>query len=110
SVWEATELNGLALRPRPPSPDGSRAPATPEHDLQLTRAEGLPSMTVTALAPVPGTGHAKLWVGTSAGPALVAFEGGALRVARTPRWDDMPSGPVDALAAAGDGTVFVAYN
>ncbi|WP_437984199.1 two-component regulator propeller domain-containing protein [Sorangium sp. So ce117] len=96
AVWVGTDLSGLTLR-------------GPEYDLQITPDQGLPSATVTALSPVPGTGYARAWVGTSAGPALIALEGDMPRV-ESVRWERMPTGPVDALAAAEDGSVFVAYN
>jgi hypothetical protein len=97
TVWAGTAFSGLTLR-------------VPERQLQLTRDGGLPSMTITALAPVPGAAGARVWVGTSAGAALVGLEGESLRVERTARWEGMPTGPVDALAAAADGSVFVVYN
>ncbi|MFO0761690.1 MAG: two-component regulator propeller domain-containing protein [Byssovorax sp.] len=104
SVWVGTTLNGLVLR-------------NPGHDLQLTKETGLPSMTVTALAPKVVEEGAyshpdptSVWVGTTAGAALVHTDGQALHVERKLTWEKMPTGPVDALAAIGDGTVFVAYN
>src|SRR5262249_29811613 len=73
AVWVGTTLSGLILR-------------KPGQDLQLTKEGGLPSMTVTALArKVVGTGKslrpdsANVWVGTSAGVALVHTDGHALQ-------------------------------
>jgi ligand-binding sensor domain-containing protein len=97
-LWVGTALSGLTLRR---SAGGA---------LQLTRDLGLPSMTVTALAPVAGTNNSKVWVGTSAGVALARVEKDELRVEPAVEWDGMPTGPVDALAAAPDQSVFVAYN
>ncbi len=110
-VWVGTELGGLALRTRSRSPEGDGGPSPhPGRELALTREQGLPGMTVTALAPVPDTGNTQVWVGTSGGAALVSLDGDALRVARKPLWEEMPTGPVDALAVIDDGTLFVAYN
>jgi hypothetical protein len=102
SVWVGTTLGGLVLR-------------KPGQDLQLTRE--LPSMTVTALARKVGKegksslkDPASVWVGTTAGTALVVVDEKGLRVDHTLRWEGMPTGPVDALIAAGDGSVFIAYN
>jgi ligand-binding sensor domain-containing protein len=103
SVWVGTTLGGLVLR-------------KPGRDLQLTSEGGLPSMTVTALVrKVVSNGKSlqkdpsSVWVGTSAGTALVHTDGQALRVERVVSWESMPTGPVDALSAA-DGAVFIAYN
>jgi ligand-binding sensor domain-containing protein len=96
AFWTGTRLSGLLLR---------RVDKT----LQATRQQGLPAMTITAVAPVPGSGGARVWVGTSAGPAIARIEGDALR-AEPVRWNDMPTGTVDALAVAADGSAFVAYN
>jgi ligand-binding sensor domain-containing protein len=96
AVWAGTSLSGVALR---------RA----GKDLFATKAQGLPSMTITAVASLPGSNHSKVWVGTGGGPALVSLAGEALEVARV-RWDDMPTGPVSALAAAEDGSAILAYD
>jgi ligand-binding sensor domain-containing protein len=96
SAWVGTELGGLTLR-------------KPGENLQLTKETGLPSMTVTALAPIPFD-NSKIWVGTSGGAALVGIHSHELRVERTLAWEGMPTGPVDALTAMKDGSIFLAYN
>jgi hypothetical protein len=41
---------------------------------------------------------------------LAGTDGNEVRIERVAAWDGMPTGPVDALAAAGDTSVFLAYN
>ncbi|MCP4662696.1 MAG: hypothetical protein GY856_45465 [bacterium] len=98
-VWVATRLGGLWLR-------------GPEHeDLQLTKTDGLPSMDVNALAPVPGTSGRTVWAGTAGDAARVTLDDGKLEIERMATWDDgLPTGPVNALAALADGSAFLAYN
>jgi ligand-binding sensor domain-containing protein len=103
AVWVGTSGAGLVLR-------------KPGQDLQLTTDGGLPSMTVISFSPTAQVGMStqldstRIWVGTSAGAALVHSDGQALHVERNLVWEGMPTGPVDALVAVGDGSVFVAYN
>ncbi|WP_438027032.1 two-component regulator propeller domain-containing protein [Sorangium sp. So ce233] len=96
AVWAGTDLSGLTLRRW-------------GRDVQITQDQRLPSATVTAISPVPDTGNTRVWVGTTAGPALVTLEGETPHVEPI-RWERMLSGPVDALVAAEDGSVFIAYN
>ncbi|WP_437316062.1 two-component regulator propeller domain-containing protein [Sorangium sp. So ce385] len=100
-VWAGTDLGGLTLR----------VPTlrVPERPLQITPDQKLPSWTVTAISVVPDTGCARAWVGTTAGPALVRREQETLH-ADPVHWEGMPTGPVDALVAGEDGSVYLAYN
>lgn len=102
-VWAAARLGGLLLI----GPSGE--------PLRLTVADGLPSLDVHALAPVPGSSGRVVWAATAGGAVRVAADGdgeNGLRIVieRTATVDDgLPSGPVDALAARPDGSVFLAY-
>ncbi len=98
-AWVATRLGGLRL-------------SGPEHhDLHLTKTDGLPSMDVNSLALVPSSHGRTVWAGTAGGAARVTLDDGKLAIQRTATWeDDLPTGPVNALAALADGSVFLAYN
>ncbi|MAS92468.1 MAG: hypothetical protein CMO55_04660 [Verrucomicrobiales bacterium] len=79
-------------------------------DYKITKVDSIPSNHVVSLSVGRG-GDA--WVGTGAGAALVSQEN--LSVSKLIQWskenpDNIPSGPVDAIAATPDGGAFLGYN
>lgn len=98
-VWVGTALGGLRLV----QADGKVVRIT----------ERLPSLSITSLGPVTGSGGRRVWVGTSGGAALVTMnDEGVLRAAVDVAQilPALPPGPVDAIAGAADGSAYVAYN
>src|SRR5262249_32342768 len=106
AAWVGTDFGGLLLR-KP----GNEELQKRGEDQELTPQKGLPSATVTALAAVAKSQNELVWAGTSAGLCLVRSDDRGPHVERSVRWKDgLPSGPVDALAAAPDGGAYIAYN
>lgn len=100
-IWAGTQLSGLWLL----SPD--------RDEQQLTTRSRLPSMNVTAVSTVPGSGGQKLWVGTGGGVARVKApnrNSGQPTVETVYILPKLPPGPVAAIAAKADGAAYVAYN
>ena len=103
-VWLGQRLAGLWLR----------APGRPDH--RLTLHEGLPDLDVTAIAPIPGTSSTQAWIATARGAAKVRaeLERGTitgLAIDHTVLCHDgLPTGPVNALAAAADGSAYLAWD
>ncbi len=98
-LWVGSRFGGLRLQGAQGAGD------------QLRLGDGLPSMDVSVLSTIPGTGGAEVWAGTAGGAVRFRAVGDVLHLVQTATYKSgLPAGPVDALAAASDGSVFLAYN
>ena len=89
-------MGGVALRG--PDREGPR----------FREDDGLPCNDVLSLSTVPGSDGTQVWVGTCDGAALVDVEQGILQALT--KKDGLPRGRVDVVAAASDGSAYLAFN
>jgi ligand-binding sensor domain-containing protein len=104
TVWRVSIVAVFGFSPLLAHAETAVAPANPRFMIKgWTMADGLPHLSVTALAQ---TADGCLWVGTLAG--LARFDGIRFKVFTPQNCPELPRSRIGGLFAMSDGTLFVA--